>query len=111
MKEHGSHTYTGNYSRYLEVKEDIKVKNTSQNSEYIERKKSLSEIKKIKNQIQRVEKEISSVEKEIEECQARLLEEDVINSYKKYNEITDTIDSLNIKLEELLEQWESLQDE
>lgn len=111
MKEYGSHTYTGNYSRYLEVKEDIKVKNTSQNSEYIERKKSLSEIKKIKNQIQRVEKEISSVEKEIEECQARLLEEDVINSYKKYNEITDTIDSLNIKLEELLEQWESLQDE
>ena len=111
MKEYGSHTYTGNYSRYLEVKDEIKVKNTSQNSEYIERKKSLSEIKKIKNQIQRVEKEISSVEKEIEECQARLLEEDVINSYKKYNEITDTIDSLNIKLEELLEQWESLQDE
>ena len=111
MKDNGSHTYTGNYSRYLEVKDEIKVKNTSQNSEYIERKKSLSEIKKIKNQIQRVEKEISSVEKEIEECQARLLEEDVINSYKKYNEITDTIDSLNIKLEELLEQWESLQDE
>ncbi len=111
MKKEGSVTYTGNYSKYLEVKDTIKVKNTSLNTEYLERKKSLSEIKKIKNQIQRVEKEISSVENQIEECKNQLLSEEVINSYKKYNEITDTIDSLNLKLEELLEQWELLQDE
>lgn len=112
LQQYGAHTYTGNYSRYLESKSDISVaKNNQVNTDYESRKKSLAESRKLKNQIQKIEKEISKVEEEIEENTVLLHSDEVVNNYKKYNEITDIIEQLNTKLEELLEQWELLQDE
>ena len=75
------------------------------------KKKSLSESRKLKNQIQKIEREISQIEKNIEDLQLLLNTEEVMNDYKKYNQISDDIELTSSHLEELLEQWESLQDE
>lgn len=108
MSAHGSHVYTGNYSQYLDKKVQIKeVK--EKNQSYIEIKKAQSLQRKQQNQIKKIEKEISQLETQIQEWNSQLQLEDVLNDYKKYNEIIKNIDEANLQLEELLQQWEDMQ--
>ncbi len=111
LRNNGALTYTGNYSRYLENKLVSHQLKHEENTDYIMKKKSLSESRKLKNQIQKIEREISQIEKNIEDLQLLLNTEEVMNDYKKYNQISDDIELTSSHLEELLEQWESLQDE
>ncbi len=108
MNAHGCHVYTGNYSQYLDKK--IETKETKEkNQSYIETKKVQSLQRKHQNQIKKIEKEISHLEEQIKDFNQQLQQEDVLNDYKKYNEVTQNIDETNRQLEDLLEQWENMQ--
>ncbi|UTY40786.1 hypothetical protein NMU03_02830 [Allocoprobacillus halotolerans] len=52
---------------------------------------------------------MSQLETQIQEWNSQLQLEDVLNDYKKYNEIIKNIDEANLQLEELLQQWEDMQ--
>ena len=108
MNAHGCHVYTGNYSQYLDKK--VETKETKEkNQSYIETKKAQSLQRKHQNQIKKIEKEISHLEEQIKDFNHQLQQEDVLNDYKKYNEVTQNIDETNRQLEDLLEQWENMQ--
>ena len=54
MSSHGSHTYSGNYSQYIENKQVNKVEK-EKNVSYLESKKIQSELRKQQNQIKKIE--------------------------------------------------------
>ena len=111
MTPHGSHTYTGNYSQYLDKKTTIVKETKEKNLSYLESKKVQSMQRKHQNQIKKIEKDISLLENQIKELNAQLQDEDILNDYKKYNEVVKKIDESNQQLEELLEKWENIQNE
>lgn len=108
MSFHGSHTYSGNYSQYIENKQVNKVEK-EKNVSYLESKKIQSELRKQQNQIKKIEKEISDLELQIKQYNEMLHQEEILNDYQKYNEIVKNIDEANQKLETLMESWEELQ--
>lgn len=108
MSSHGSHTYSGNYSQYIENKQVNKV-DKEKNVSYLESKKIQSELRKQQNQIKKIEKEISDLELQIKQYNEMLHQEEILNDYQKYNEIVKNIDEANQKLETLMESWEELQ--
>lgn len=109
MDHHGSSTYSGNYSQYLDKKEVLKIEK-DKNTDYLEKKRSLSEQRKQQNQIKKLENTISQLEQQIDEYNQMLHQEDILSDYQKYNEVIKNIDQTNDQLEELLEQWENLQE-
>ena len=111
MTPHGSHTYTGNYSQYLDKKTTVVKETKEKNLSYLESKKVQSMQRKHQNQIKKIEKDISLLENQIKELNAQLQDEDILNDYKKYNEVVKKIDESNQQLEELLEKWENIQNE
>lgn len=108
MTAHGSHTYSGNYTTYLDHKNDIKVEK-EKNVSYLEQKKSQSEIRKQQNKIKKIEKQISELEIKIAQYNESLHDEEILNHYQKYNEVIKNIDEANTQLEELMQLWENLQ--
>ena len=108
MSSHGSHTYSGNYSQYIENKQVNKVEK-EKNVSYLESKKIQSELRKQQNQIKKIEKDISDLELQIKQYNEMLHQEEILNDYQKYNEIVKNIDEANQKLETLMESWEELQ--
>lgn len=109
MHPHGSITYEGNYGTYLERRQIEKEKAIKENTVYQNTKKQLSLERKNKNKIKKVEDDISSLEDQIKEKEDLMKSEDILNDYKKYNELSEEIDSLNKELEEKMEVWEDLQ--
>ena len=110
MKQDGTSIYDGNYTEYMTKKENptiIKEKNV----DYLSSKEEASKKRKLSNQLKKIESSISDVEEEIEENNALLNNEEVLNDYKKYNEVNDTIQSLNKQLEDLMIEWEILSEE
>lgn len=110
MKSHEAITYQGNYDDYLDKKVIVhteKIKNTS----YQEKKKNQSELRKQQNQIKKIENEISQIEKKINEYNEMIHQDEILNDYQKYNDIIKQLDESNHQLEQLLEQWELLQEE
>lgn len=110
MRRDGSHIYTGNYSKYIEYRKTTKIEKVK-NMDYLERKKYQSELRKQQNQIKKIEKEISDLEAQIHQYNNMIHDEDILNDYKKYNEIIKNMDQANEQLEELLLTWEDLQTE
>lgn len=63
--------------------------------------------KKTKNEIKKLERTIDSLEKEINSLKEELTSEEVMNNYKKYNEITDSIEEKEMELMEIMENGNS----
>lgn len=108
MSARGAHTYSGNYSTYIDHKNEVKVEK-EKNISYLEQKKNQSELRKQQNQIKKIEQQISDLEKQITQDNESLHLEEVLNDYQKYNQIIKQLDEANQQLEELLEIWENLQ--
>lgn len=109
MKKDGAITHMGNYSTYLDTKvvEHIeKEKNLS----YQQQKQNQAQLRKQKNQIKKIEEEISCLEENIHKYNDMLHLDEILNDYQKYNEVIKNIEDANIKLEQLMEEWESLQE-
>lgn len=99
-------SYTGNYDDYMQASlPQAQINETNISIE----KKNIAISRKQRNEIKKVEKEISTLELEIENLSNQLQLEEIINDYTKYNDITDSISTLEAKLETLLETWEALQ--
>lgn len=111
MTPHGSHTYSGNYTNYLDYKTTDKIEKEKNNTSYLEKKKSQSEIRKQQNLIKKVEKEISELEEKINHYTQLIHQDEILNDYKKYNDIIKDMDQANEELEKLLEKWEEMQNE
>lgn len=110
MTAHQSHIYTGNYSQYLE-KKDVVQNTKEKNTVYLQNKKTQSELRKQQNQVKKIEREISDLESRLNQLQSQLQVEDVLNDYKKYNEVTQAIEDTEQQIEDLLQKWEELQSE
>lgn len=108
MSPFGAKTYSGNYTTYLDHKNVVKVEK-EKNISYLEQKKNQSEIRKQQNQIKKIEKLISETEEKINQYNQLLHDEDILNDYQKYNEVTKSIDEANLELEQFMETWETLQ--
>lgn len=108
MTVHGAHSYSGNYTSYMNYKDEVKVEK-EKNISYLQQKKNQSELRKQQNQIKKIEQQISDLEKKIQEYNESLHKEEILNDYQKYNEVIKQLDESNQQLEELLEIWEELQ--
>ena len=109
MKKDGAMTHMGNYSTYLDTKINKQVVDKEKNLSYQQQKQNQAQLRKQKNQIKKIEEEISSLEEQINQYNEMLHLDEILNDYQKYNEIVKSIDNANIKLEQLMEEWESLQ--
>ncbi len=103
--------FDGTYSEYLEkrdnIKEEIKVKekiDKKGTGAYFENK----EKNKIKNKIKRLENDIEKLEEEIKNIQLEMQKEENYTNYVKLSEFQKEIDEKNSKIEEKMEEWESL---
>ena len=79
------------------------------NNEY-QTKNILQEKKRKKdNQLKKIEKDITDLEEVINSLTEQLHSEEVLNDYKKYNDITKELNEIEEKLEKKMEEWELLQ--
>ncbi|MCD7808156.1 MAG: ABC-F type ribosomal protection protein [Erysipelotrichaceae bacterium] len=107
MTNHSAYTYTGNYTTYMERKEQLTTKKET-NTDYLEKKEQASNQRKHKNKIKKIENDISKLEKQINDANQLLISDEIVNDYQKYHELSLNIEEMNKQLEELLEEWEEL---
>ncbi len=89
----------------INTKDHLKPKET----DYQTRKLNQAIQRKKQNQINKLEQQISNIENLIQENNQLLNNEEYLNDYLKYNELTNTITTLEKELESFIEEWESLQ--
>ena len=107
IQKNGTTSYQGNYDVYINQK--IPVENKSMTRVITQNKQKQIIDRKTKNEIKKLERTIDSLENEIKNLKIQLNSDDVMNDYKKYNEMTDTIDELEMELMDIMERWEQLQ--
>ena len=104
--------YPGNYDNYIErlVEPVQQVKTAAQpkNNEYKQRKERDSEQRRLKGRIKRCEAAIEKLEKKTADVNAVLALPETVADYEKIIELTEELEKLQSKQEELLEEWESL---
>lgn len=108
--------YLGNYDYYLEKNQETAENSPSLKSvkpekvnEYKLKKEQQANERKRKTAITRTENEIERIEKEIAVIETKLAEPENSADYEMILSLTNELDVLNLALEELYEQWESLQ--
>ena len=110
IEKDGSKEFKGNYDYYIQndiIKEEVKeVK--EKNTSYKEKKERESLERKRQNRIKKIEDEISNNEAEIDKLEALSLSSEVGSNYEKALEISQKIDELKHKNEELFEEWSEL---
>ena len=117
LTQSGVKEYLGNYDYYIEktnetfdkgiFREGIKApaKDKKQN-DYFRRKEERSQLAKAKTRLKRCEESIEETEAEIAKTQELLAGDEAQANYEKLMEYTETLNALNTKLEELMEEWE-----
>ena len=96
----------GNYDDYMRRKYQeetiVQTKVVSSSREDMMKKR------KLEAEVKKVEQAIQKLEEELENLQSQLQDEEIINDYVKYNELTDLISQKEEELEVTMEQWEEL---
>ncbi len=113
MDDGGITCYDGNYDYFLSKHKStgtvIMEKKVSESAlDYKEQKRLESEKRKLNTKINRCEEEISETEQKIEKLTDELQSPEIASDYEKAFELSNEVDELNKKLEELYEQWEEL---
>lgn len=111
--------FNGKYNEYIEhKKKEIENKNKiTEKSKY----KDLNEVNKIKNSsnnkqrtknnnslIRKIEKEIEIKENKKKEIEKLMLEEKIYTDYQQMNELQNRLEILNKEIEDKIEEWEKL---
>lgn len=118
LKEDGIDKYLGNYSYYVEKKENpnrfkgLENKDYSSKTEYEkdkkkDRKERLKE-KKLKEEFKNIESEIESLEEKKSKLTLDLTREEIFNDINKSLEISSEIDEIDLKLDSLYSSWEEM---
>lgn len=111
----GIKVYDGNYDDYLEGKEALMTATKSEEKkeekgrDYKERKRIEAEKRKILNRYGKVEELIEETEHKISELENLYNDPEIASDYARLGEISSEIDTLHRELDELMEEWESLQ--
>ena len=103
--------YDYGYEYYLE-KRDVEAEKVIEEKEVKQKKTYINPLKekeKVEKKIAKLEDKIMIKEEEKENLQKELLREEIYTDYKKVEEIQKEIDSLNLKIEELMMEWEEQQ--
>ena len=112
----GSVLIDGNYDTYLQYKENHAITTVKEEkkpvvNEYKLRKEQAKEERMRKSRINKIEEEISALESIISDIENILSSPDVSANYELLLQHTEDLNNSRIKLEELYEEWESLQTE
>ena len=112
FNKNGVRFYDCTYNEYEEslkdeeVKEDVKLesKKKNENNLYLKQKEQARKEARIK----KIEKEITLLEDEVKVLKESLQSEEVYTDYEKLTDIQKQIDELNVKIEDLMTEWEIL---
>ena len=105
-------SYSGNYDDFLERREKIeeikapKKEMGAGGKEYHLRKQQKAEQRKLKTKVQNLEKEIAELEEKIENLNLELSNPEISADYEKTLSLSEELDNDNIKLEQLIEEWD-----
>ena len=123
LTNHTMVNYIGNYDYYLEKRDELMVKldiisesdanNSSQipsdnKVDWKKQKTESAEKRKLQNSIKRIEDDITKAEAELASLDAQLCDPVNASNSAKLNELTNSRNKIDIKLSELMEEWEKL---
>ena len=123
LTNHTMVNYIGNYDYYLEKRDELMVKldiisesdanNSSQilsdnKVDWKKQKTESAEKRKLQNSIKRIEDDITKAEAELASLDAQLCDPVNASNSAKLNELTNSRNKIDIKLSELMEEWENL---
>ncbi len=124
MSKEGSVEYLGDYDYYLAKKEEqaeilLLDQQADMTSKQPEGKQTSFQIDKeakkkqrqIKRRIEEIESRMQEVEADIDAGNEALCDPEVFQNHEKVMEINQTLEERNTELEELLEEWASLEEE
>lgn len=113
----GAVNIDGNYDTYLEFRdnkkmtEKVTVERKPTVNEYKLKKEKASLERKRKTRITKLESEITAKEKEIQETEAILSLPETTANYEELLKVTERLNNLKTKLDNMYEEWETLQTE
>ncbi len=107
MEDGKLNKYDTCYENYLSIKKPIKIDNDNNASkeEYLSKKSYGKEKRKAENLLKKIEDEISLTENLLEEINKRLYGDEG-RDYIKAQKLSEEAESLNLKLEDLMDKWE-----
>ncbi len=112
LDQNGAQEYIGNYDDYIEKShnEAIEISESTpvKPNEYKLQKERDAAARKEKSELLRCEAQIDETETEISELQDALLNPDVSSDYEAAMEITQKIEALKLKNDELFQRWSTL---
>lgn len=113
MDRNGVKNFNGNYDYYIEhyseLPDETVIEEKPKVNEYKLRKERESNIRKLKGAISRCEKEIEETEEATMNKENEMQSPEVASSFEKITEISNELETLRLRQEELLEKWEELQ--
>ncbi len=114
LTHEGAVSIEGNYDNYLQYKESHTVIETKKDekpvtNDYKLRKEQAKEERLKKSRINKLESEITQTEELIMETESKISSPEISGDYEKLLEMTETLDSLQLTLNNLYNEWESLQ--
>lgn len=118
LTEDGINEFLGNYDYYIEKKDTLDelsqpfeeketVTKTQLKEQRKKEKEANKEKKRAKEYLANLEKDISDIEHEISDIEERMCQEEVYSNPELSKELSDSIKSLKIKLDEKYLQWEN----
>lgn len=122
LKEDGMNEYLGNYSYYMQKKENPtrfeayeEISNGKTKTQLKDEKKKVKlaqkEIRVKKTRLREVENEISKSEELLEKLNNDLCLEEIYSNPKEAERVNHEISETQLKIESLYEEWETLSDE
>ena len=111
----GIDSYDGNYDYYCEhcidrnVREEVKA--VPKENTYKKQKELDSLIRRTKGKISRLEAEIDSIDEELESLQKEINNPDNAADYEKIIELTESLQNATAKQEEMMLEWQELNEE
>lgn len=116
LTEDGCQVFPGNYDNYLEKFHEqsapVQTEQAPQKeNSYKLRKEQESNKRRLLGRIRRCEEAISAAEAEVEQLRQQLEQDDVMADYSRVLELTAQMDEKNRSVEQLMNEWEVLQQE
>ncbi len=112
LTENGIVSVSGNYDDFLARRENAAPaaeKAVDKSLDYKEQKRLEARKRKALNDLKKTEDAITETEEEIRGKETELQKPEIATDYVRAAEITEEMDSLNARLEELMSKWEELQ--
>lgn len=113
MEPDGLVSYGGGYDYYLEHRKTEEAQQAQvevKSLDYKEQKRLEAQKRKIVNRFKKVEELITEAEQEIEEKSKGFEDVALATDFVKANELQKEIDAVNARIEELMAEWEELQE-